>query len=255
MGPENAGTVFYFREFLGRVWQDFLHGQGATSRGFVAPMTISLLSSAITAVLLFKIRGVNAVLAHWKQSAVIVFASAVIAVVIWYTPQLAWSMIVTASSLERENARLQTALQDRKDNLRAGDVAFDNMLGVIKASLLLRRSLGDDAGCEIKITAPDENNPVASVVAQLASTASRCAVIGPDFLKLVSPEMEQQATKGMLADAVLLHMPRGFKNEIAIEDAMRSILRVKRVYEVPPGSPPNTIWLQFGTGKQWNSQS
>lgn len=154
---------------------------------------------------------------------------------------------------ERDKAR--AALEARKHNLRSGDVAFDNMLGVINASLLLRHSIGDDASCQIKITAPDENHPVASVVAQLASTASRCAVIGPDFLKLIPPEMEQQATKGMLADVVLLHMPKGFKNEVAIEDAMRSILRVKRAYGVPAGSPPNTIWLQFGTGKQWNSQS
>ena len=69
-----------------------------------------------------------------------------------------------------------------------------------------------------------------------------------------NPEQEAETTKGMLSGLVILHMPKGFQNEVAIEDALSSLLRIKRSYDLPPGSPQHMIWLQFGTGKQWNSQ-
>jgi hypothetical protein len=157
-----------------------------------------------------------------------------------------------AVTAERDSA--QTALDGRKNNLRSGDVAFDNMLQTFRAFLLFRMSLGAGTTCQITVTAPDETHAIASVVAQLASVASRCLVLGPDFLKLATPEAERQAKNGMTEGAVILHMPKSFKNEVAINDALRGILRLKRVYDLPAGTPQNAIWLQFGTGQQWNNE-
>jgi hypothetical protein len=154
--------------------------------------------------------------------------------------------------LTKENARLQTELNDRTHSLRLTDPATGTMFQVIRAFGLFRRHIGEQASCLIRITAPNESQSTALMVAQLAWVGTFCQVFGPVDINR-DPGAEKEAISGMQHDLVVFHMAKGQHADALYAD-LGTLLRLKRSYEVPKGSPDNFLWLQFGTGRQWSAE-
>jgi len=76
-----------------------------------------------------------------------------------------------SSALIQRNAELAAVLERKRNMLDLTDPAFSNMLQLQRAFGTYRRSIGFDAPCVIKITAPTETQEMALVVAQLANVS------------------------------------------------------------------------------------
>jgi hypothetical protein len=261
--PDSVSAMFFHgAAFAWKILFSYTDSIGDTVLGYFSPLLVAVLwfvfeykgswwrPSVVMATLREAIRkygwsGLRAIICVYG---IIFFVAAIKEV--WKDHRF---LVLQAATLADSNSKLETKLRDRTNILEKRDVAFDNMVGIFGAFLLFRQSIGADAPCQINLTAPQESQTMASTISVLVwIAASRCHVLGP--WPLNTPEFEYEATHGMAKDAVVLHMPKGFKNEVAIYDAIGARLRLKRSYEMPLGSPENTIWLQFGTGKQWNNQ-
>jgi hypothetical protein len=162
------------------------------------------------------------------------------------------SLVARNATLEKQISTLQHELDDRRYNLKLADPATGRMFAVIKAFSLYRHRIGAQASCKIEITSPRESFETAMNVGQLAWVGTLCPVFGPMDTS-ADPDVEMRATIGMQNDLVVFHMAKNESADTLYMD-LGSILRLKRSYELPSGSPPNLLWLQFGTGKQWNIQ-
>lgn len=154
--------------------------------------------------------------------------------------------------LEAQIADLQKKIDSRTQTLKLTDPATGRMFEVIKTFALYRRHIGTENSCSIEITSPKESRETAMTVGQLAWVATFCSVVGPMDTNM-SPDAEKRTTAGMENDLVVFHMAKSQSGDSLYSD-LGSILRLKRSYDVPTGSPQNHLWLQFGTGKQWNNQ-
>jgi hypothetical protein len=157
------------------------------------------------------------------------------------------------ADLQRE-ASLSEELEDRRHNLRTTDPAFFNVSGTFSAFLALRRAIGENGHCEIKLTAPRVFvGHMPATIAMLASIASRCTTYGPMDANM-NPDVENEATTGMVPNVVVLHMARNVPGGLHLYDQLSSLMPARISYDVPKGSPPNFVWFQFGTGLRWSSQ-
>jgi hypothetical protein len=151
----------------------------------------------------------------------------------------------------RELDSLRAKLKSKTHCLDKKDPAFYNMLRVIAAFEGLRGE-PPETRCQIWITAPDETTDLAHTVAVLASAGSRCVVTALD--NKIDPDNENMALDGMEPNTLVLHMARDFPRQDEIFTALSNVFRMKRSYELRPDWKPHFIWLQFGTGLQWNTE-
>ncbi len=118
------------------------------------------------------------------------------------------------------------------------------------------KAIGTDSQCLVKITAPNDTRKMAQDVRQLAATVlaaanSKCRIEGPKSFES-DPDNEKEAMTGAESGKIIFHAARGQRGADEFYNSLNFIVNVKRSYEMPKDSPPNTIWLQFGSNLRWH---
>lgn len=91
------------------------------------------------------------------------------------------------------------------------------------------------------------------MIASLAGNVG-CHLTGPLGNPSLDPDVNALATNGAVAGAVVLHARKenAFANGVITD--LGNVLDIRRQYDLPPGSQPDLIWLQFGTGSFWRKR-
>jgi hypothetical protein len=96
--------------------------------------------------------------------------------------------------------------------------------------------------CFIRITAPFKNRGVAQVLTNL----------GGDFCRIDSSrnpaEPPDDILKGSVDNGIVIHMAKEPQTRDGFVVEMGNVFAVRRSYDLPPGSPPDLIWIQIGRG-------
>jgi hypothetical protein len=137
------------------------------------------------------------------------------------------------------------------------DPSVENVRFVQKGFTDFGRRIDANEACLIKITAPEDSRKMASEYGQLAKSVlsamgSKCQVDGPSNLD-VDPETRKLALDGIMPGKIILHAA---KNQKGLEDLFGQLsfwTPMVKSFEIPKNSPPNFIWLQFGTGVHWRN--
>ena len=167
------------------------------------------------------------------------------------------AMLIERNELISQNGALKQALEIRRHTYVTTDPAFTNAIYLMEAFRMWRSQIGgfNNVLCRIRVTAPPETVPMASMVAQFSIATSNCATFGPDGADIgLNPDLEREAMEGMVPDAIVFHAARGDKAADQLFDNLSNHVRLKRSYEIPASSTANSVWLQFGTKAKWNSE-
>ncbi len=124
---------------------------------------------------------------------------------------------------------------------------FTNTLHVFKNL----SALTPNKKCLIRLTAPQENREVLSILRDFAG----------DFCDVETPYNSaapvEEILDGSVNDAIVVHMANegsskeGSPRELTFMNDMGNVFSVRRKYDLPPGSPDGLIWLQIGRGYPW----
>jgi hypothetical protein len=167
--------------------------------------------------------------------------------------QSAQSFAAERQTLLRKNAQLQAELLDRTHNISTQTPAFSNINQVANAFRSWRAAIGPTTPCRVEITAPPDAQDIGMTTGQLSVIGSNCPTFGPTDWSM-DPDDEKKAKVGMVPKTVVIHIAKGVRGDVNLYNELQNVFIVKRSYDVPPGSPENFIWLQFGPGTRWNSQ-
>jgi hypothetical protein len=167
------------------------------------------------------------------------------------------SLQAVASALARANRELREMREvifTETHYLDVNDPAFGNMVGTVSAFANFRHAIpGPPAACHVKLTAPPESEQMARLISRLATIGPDCEVYGPLPTK-ASADFEREATTGMVSDMVVFHAARSDGAALNLFESLSALLPLRRSFEIPPGSPSNFVWLQFGPSVKWNSE-
>lgn len=163
-----------------------------------------------------------------------------------------------AADLQR-NAQLGHVLEFHRHSVSTTDPVFPNLIYMLQSFRAFRIMIGRES-CVVSFSAMGNSLALATTMAQLSIQASNCFTFGP-FTSDRDPDMNAQAVKAMLPDAIVFHAAREDKAANSLFDNLGSQIRLVRSYElpvpnyqVPPGGYAHTIWLQFGSDVKWNSE-
>jgi hypothetical protein len=131
------------------------------------------------------------------------------------------------------------------------NVHDQNVIGAIRAFATFRYA--NPSACHIKLTAPPPGETFAIQIAGLAAVGPDCEVYGP-FPTKASVELDREATTGMVPHMVVFHALKTDQTANTLFDSLSMLLPLKRSFDIPQDSPPNFVWLQFGTDVKWNSE-
>jgi hypothetical protein len=96
--------------------------------------------------------------------------------------------------------------------------------------------------CFVRVTAPFENRGVATALNNL----------GGFFCRMDKPpspsEPQDDVLKGAVDNGIVIHMAKEPQTRDGFITGLRNAFSVKRTYDLPPGSPPDLIWIQIGRG-------
>jgi hypothetical protein len=96
--------------------------------------------------------------------------------------------------------------------------------------------------CFVRVTAPFENRGIRDVL-------NRLAVVYCKIDKQPDPAgLQEDVLKGSVDNGIVIHMAKEPQIRDGFITEMRSAFSVRRTYELPPGSPPDLIWIQVGRG-------
>jgi hypothetical protein len=103
--------------------------------------------------------------------------------------------------------------------------------------------------CTIRLTAPPENRNVAQVLSNFAG----------DFCKLdwnYNPaDPQDEILRGAVDNMVVVHMAKEPPQRDGFITELGNVFSVQRTYELPPGSPPEFVWIQVGHGSPWRKKA
>ena len=81
------------------------------------------------------------------------------------------------------------------------------------------------------------------------------ASLGATFCRVDAPydpaEPDDEALRGALKDAILIHMKKTVPDRAAFVVALGNVFSVRRTYDLPSGSPDELVWIQIGEGNPW----
>lgn len=137
------------------------------------------------------------------------------------------------------------------------DPSLESTNNTQKAFIKLNKAIGNDPNCLIRITALDDTRKMASdfrtiVASALTAANSKCKVEGPYSFDY-NPDMEKEAKDGAIPGRILFHAARNQTWADNFFGALDFVVPVKRSFDVPKGSPPAFVWLQFGSGLKWRN--
>ncbi len=163
--------------------------------------------------------------------------------------------LVSANTILKKRVaekQAENTKRPEKDAIRS-DNEFGAISNVLGSFSFLMPSLPEaDNPCRIKITAPHETIESAKLVASLAGWRG-CYVIGPANLDL-DPDLSLEATRGIVHDAVIVHASKDNQKAAGFVNNLGNVVHVIRRYDLPKGSRPDLIWLQFGAGSIWRQE-
>jgi hypothetical protein len=136
--------------------------------------------------------------------------------------------------------------------------SVENMRFIQKGFTEFTKTIDATLPCLVKITAPEDSRRMASEYGQIVSSLltaipSKCRVEGPSNLD-VDPDERRLALSGIVpAGKVVLHAARTQKGLDGLFSQLSFWTPMEKNFDIPKGSPPNFIWLQFGTGVHWKN--
>jgi hypothetical protein len=65
---------------------------------------------------------------------------------------------------------------------------------------------------------------------------------------------QDEILRGALDNAVVVHMVKEPAQRDGFITELGNVFSVQRTYEVPPGSPPELVWIQIGHGYPWRKE-
>jgi hypothetical protein len=170
-------------------------------------------------------------------------------------------LIAQRASDLRRTTQLERDLQVHRHSVSTSDPVFPNLIYMLQAFAVFRGEVHGES-CVVRITAPAMSQPLASLFAQFSVSTSNCATFGPDAPLNTNPDLESEALDGMVPDAIVFHAQR--EDKAANELFMRLYNQIKLVrsykmpnaadYQGPAGGYVHTVWLQFGSQVNWNSE-
>jgi hypothetical protein len=97
--------------------------------------------------------------------------------------------------------------------------------------------------CLVRVTAPFENRGIGDALSRLGAVYCKLDNAPPN-----PAEPQQDVLKGAVDNGVVIHMAKEPQPRDGFVIDLRNIFSVKRTYDLPPGSPPDLIWIQIGRG-------
>src|SRR5262249_6400575 len=97
--------------------------------------------------------------------------------------------------------------------------------------------------CSVRITAPFENRVAAEALYSLGSHFCKVDRVNPNPI-----DPPDDILKGSVNNGVVIHMAKEPQIRDGFITGMGNVFSVKRTYDLPPGSPPDLIWVQVGRG-------
>jgi len=240
----------HFLHLLAASWHLFREALGTTTLGFIAPLIVSVGSIVITLYWVLREHGKEAMIKRWREDAWIALRVTAIVTTLVYGP--IWFYDGLIKGVYEDHMGL---VQENQKLLHAGSgnpfsIVMNNQYASMLNSFMAFSGLCAGDGqvrdrCDVRITAPAENQKVAQVMNSIAR-AARCFVEPGDSLR---PERENDIP----ADVVILHMRRGERNEDRVFATMLSnTLNVRLENDI--GNQENFrrfVWIQIGTGNVW----
>jgi hypothetical protein len=246
---------------------------GSTGRGFISSITITILGIVVVVAIVWLLQGRQAMMRNFRESGAVALVSSITVLLIVYGTQFIYraahvaydehqSLVKANGNLKAENRALATDLETRKHGISTSDPVFANIIYLLQAFSIFRNALHGQP-CVVRVTAPSQSLALASTIAQFQIATSNCFTFGPDPNVRMNPDLEKEATEGMVNDAIVFHANRDdtaanelfmrLTNQITLQrsyepDPLRS-------YQLPNGlSNVHTIWLQFGPDVKWSSE-
>jgi hypothetical protein len=166
----------------------------------------------------------------------------------------------TVRTLTNDNAKLKAEVETRRHNIFMTDPVFSDVTHLLLAFDAYRHALKGEP-CVLKVTAPSDSGPLASVVPQLSNWVSDCFTFGP-MPSTIDPDVETETMTGMVPGTIIFHASKDDTAANQLFDGLSSLVKLKRSYQpprvdyqLPPNArSPHVVWLQFGTKTVWNSE-
>jgi hypothetical protein len=145
-----------------------------------------------------------------------------------------------------------------QNGLAVAGPSVENMRFIQKGFTEFTKQIDATLPCLIKITAPEDSRIMASEYGQIVSSvltaipSTKCRVEGPSNLD-IDPDARHLALDGIVAGKVIFHASKTQKGLDNLFSQLSFWVPMEKSFDVPKSSPPNFIWLQFGTGVRWKS--
>jgi hypothetical protein len=260
--PDNLGPTWpHFINLLRASRDSFLLALGATGLGWwVQAIILFLVTEGATYFVVWCRRGKGAMKARASENILTGFYVWLIVLVFVYVPIFGWSVIRTVyhdhQALTESNGRLRAEV-DRLKNKGVYETSFLNSyayINTVQAFGYLRGFGGVAANprssCDVKITAPAENEAIRQALSQIAS-AFGCFLPTTGGTSDTNPDIRAEISTGAIPNVVVIYAGRENSGAAGFAGAMGNSFHIQRVYDLPPKSQPNLVWIQIGPGSVW----
>ena len=157
--------------------------------------------------------------------------------------------------VERNNtlvARLESLSGESPYSISLNNPQFGNIINATAAfTAISNPNVGLSPAkhaCRIKITAPKENQEIATVISYIAQSTG-CAVL-PQRDPDIDPTVTTEAQLGSLTGCILIHMDKNFP-EGGFLPELGNVFSIKRTTAIPQTLAKNIVWIQIGGGSVW----
>ena len=155
----------------------------------------------------------------------------------------------------------ETQVKFYQHNISTHDPVFSNLIYLLQDFAVFRNNVHGET-CVVRITAPEQSQPLASAFAQFSVNTSNCPTFGPDELFDRNPDLKGETLNGMVPDAIVFHAARDDRAANELFSRLSNQVKLVRSYnlpsvhdyQTPAGGYAHTVWLQFGSQVKWNSE-
>jgi hypothetical protein len=216
MGTTLLAVAVVSVPFLARLAVGFTRAEWKGMRGAIGPATIYLIASWVFIVL------VSATYIIWQD-------------------HIRWRN--EAGRLLKQNEQLTESIRSLQSGISIND-EFANITNADQAFRFLMPQQKE--GCLVRVTTPQENmKKVAQPLARIAGTFCRVDLLNP------ADATDEGYMQGAQDGAIVVHMAKDPMRDQGFITSLRNVFTVRRVYDLPAGSPPGLVWIQIGRGSPW----
>ena len=131
-------------------------------------------------------------------------------------------------------------------NISTHDPVFSNLIYLLQDFAIFRNSVHGET-CVVRITAPEQSQPLASAFAQFSVNTSNCPTFGPDELYDRNPDLKGETLNGMVPDAIVFHATRDDRAANELFSRLSNQVKLVRSYSLPSihdYQTPSSPWLK-----------